>query len=227
MRLINKLKRDVLLKKEMYETHFSYKMKMTNFSDNREYKSLFDSLKIEHNIYIKQISSVDMAMSLELANFIMNFCIEYKPKYLLDLGSGFSSFVFRLYQNNFKEMGVIVYSVDDDINWLVKTKDYLINKRLNIDYLFDLEEFKNFNLREYFDLILLDLNFVDVRKDYLTFSMNLLSKNGLLIVDDVHKVEFLREVKNATKINDFKLSNIKNSTVDKLGRFAIAIKNEI
>ena len=53
--------------------------------------------------------------------------------------------------------------------------------------------------------------------------MNLLSKNGLLIVDDVHKVEFLREVKKAAKINEFKLSNIKLSTIDKLGRFAIAL----
>ena len=223
MKLLNKLKRIILLKKEMYAIPFSDKIKPSNFVDEAKYKTLFNSIKSEHKVYIEHISSPEMAMSLELAYFIMNYCIEYKPKRLLDLGSGFSSFVFRMYQNNFKEMDIIVYSIDDNNNWLIKTKDYLNKQNLKIDNLHNLEDFKILNLKEYFDLILLDLNFVEIRKEYLNFSMNLLSKNGLLIVDDVHKVEFLREVKKAAKINEFKLSNIKLSTIDKLGRFAIAL----
>jgi len=102
MKLLNKLKRIILLKKEMYAIPFSDKIKPSNFVDEAKYKTLFNSIKSEHKVYIEHISSPEMAMSLELAYFIMNYCIEYKPKRLLDLGSGFSSFVFRLYQNNFK-----------------------------------------------------------------------------------------------------------------------------
>lgn len=223
MKLLNKLKRIILLKKEMYAISFSDKIKTSNFVNEEKYKTLFDSIKSEHKIYIENISSPEMAMSLELAYFIMNYCIKYKPTRLLDLGSGFSSFVFRLFQNNFKEMDIIVYSVDDNDKWLLKTKDYLNKHSLKIDNLHNLEDFKNLNLKEYFDLILLDLNFVEIRKEYLNFSMNLISEKGLLIVDDVHKVEFLREVKKAAKINEFKLSNIKTLTIDKLGRYAIAL----
>ena len=224
MKILNKLKRIILLKKEMYAIPFSDKIKPSNFVDEAKYKTLFNSIKSEHKVYIEHISSPEMAMSLELAYFIMNYCIEYKPKRLLDLGSGFSSFVFRMYQNNFKEMDIIVYSIDDNDDWLEKTKNYLNKQNLQDDNLYNLEELKNLNLKNYFDLILLDLNFVDVRKEYLNFSMNLLSKNGLLIVDDVHKVEFLREVKKAAKTNKFKLFNIKNQTLDSFGRFAILLK---
>jgi predicted O-methyltransferase YrrM len=164
-----------------------------------------------------------MAMSLELAIYILRYCLWKQPKSLLDLGSGFSSYVFRLYRASTSK-SVVVYSVDDNADWMHKTEHYLENAGLNTEHLYLLTELQEQELDGYFDLVLLDLNYVEVRKDYIAYAGKLLSANGAVIVDDVHKVEFLREVKRIATAEKHGLFNIKKTTSDEFGRFAIVMK---
>ena len=48
--------------------------------------------------YITQVSSSSMAISLESASTIFTLVNFLKPKSILDLGSGFTSLLFRLYR---------------------------------------------------------------------------------------------------------------------------------
>lgn len=73
-------------------------------------------LKPYYDYYIAHVSKADMAMSLELAALVYALCVKKELKNLLDLGSGFSSFVYRLYAST--HSGVRVVSVDDDSQWL-------------------------------------------------------------------------------------------------------------
>lgn len=220
--MINKLKRKILLAYELKG------IKDFNFSNEElreinKFPKIFAEIKDKHAGYIKEISSPDMAMSLELAEFLIEYCISTKPNRLIDLGSGFSSFVFRLYQKHINEQAII-YSIDDDEAWLHKTKDYLKNIELNTDNLITLDSLKAMDLNGFFDLVLLDLNFVEKRKLYISYSLDLTKEDGVTIIDDVHKVEFLREVKKRAKAHDSVLFDLKEKTIDSFGRFAILLK---
>ncbi|MBI2258839.1 MAG: methyltransferase domain-containing protein [Flavobacteriia bacterium] len=221
MNTINILKRKYL---QSIELRSLEKFNFTNEEENiiNQHVDLFKKIEQKHKIYIKTISSPEMAMSFELAKFIFSYCLIKKPKKVADLGSGFSSFLFRFYKkevNNELE----IYSIDDSADWLIKTKDYLIENGLNIDNLITLTDFIDLKLKNEFDVVLLDLNFVEVRKNYIGFSFDLLKENGFLIIDDVHKVEFLRDVKAFFSSNSRKLINLKKQTYDNFLRFSTGI----
>ncbi|MFN4234268.1 MAG: methyltransferase domain-containing protein [Bacteroidia bacterium] len=186
--------------------------------------SLKNTIEQKYNEYINTISSPEMAISFEMAMFIFKYCVQYKPSKIVDLGSGFSSFILRLYQKMYGNENTIIYSVDDSKEWLLKTKEFIQQQDLNTSNLFFIDEFINVTKNNTFDLVILDLNFVDVRKKYLQFSIDITSDNGLLIIDDVHKIEFLREVKNVLKRNNVHIIDLKNITFDSYGRFALGVR---
>ncbi len=210
----------MLLFKELYPVSDFPKHSKSSNSDESD----LELIRREHQSYVRTISSPEMAMSLELAIFIFEWCVANEPKTVLDLGSGFSSFIFRLYQKKAKNT-VIVWSVDDHDEWLEKTRSYLEEKQVNTDKLLTLNTFLTTETAVKFDCILLDLNFVEIRKDYIQTSMDRLKKNGLLIIDDVHKVEFLRSVKSAALKNSGTLQKLTRYTKDRFGRFAIGYKH--
>ena len=144
-------------------------------------------LKPYYSEYVNHISSPEMAASMELAGFMYTLCKANQYKKVLDLGSGLSSFIFRLYAK--ETLGVEVYSVDDDAAWLTKTRGYLEQHHLDTNNMFTLQQFVD--LKESgFDCILHDLNFVEVRIQYVDFVFRSAKKNGLIIMDDVHKMDY-------------------------------------
>lgn len=224
MMLINKIKKSILYIIELYSIPVISEFNVFNKKTNKNNKSLFDEIKLKHKEYIQTISMPEMAISMELSNFVIAYCLKNKSIKILDLGSGFSSYVFRLYQKYFKKNNIIVYSVDDNDRWLEKTKEYLKNQELNIENLYHLDDLKQLELNNFFDVVLLDLNFVEIRKKYIQFSANLINEKGVVIIDDIHKIEFLREIKKTAKINNYKLYNIQKNTIDLFGRFAMILK---
>ena len=65
--------------------------------------------------YITQVSSSKMAISLESASTIFTLVNFLKTKSILDLGSSFTSLLFRLYRKKRKEE-VMVVSIDNNIH---------------------------------------------------------------------------------------------------------------
>jgi len=222
MKLINSIKREILLKKEFIGIP-KFEVSVLTNEKKQQIAAFTSELKKEHTQYIKEISSPEMAMSIELAEFLIEYCISNRPSKIIDLGSGFSSYVFRLYKKKYNN-DAIIYSVDDNEDWLVKTKKYLEKHQLNYDNLLTLDELQTKQLNGFFDLVLLDLNFVEKRQHYIVYSNELKNKEGNVIIDDVHKVEFLREVKSKAASQNANLYDIRLKTKDQFGRFAIVLK---
>jgi predicted O-methyltransferase YrrM len=167
-------------------------------------KQKFASL---HQYYVTNISSDSMAASLELAGVIYALCQFRKPARLVDLGSGFSSFVFRQYAKEATHPCEVV-SIDDDAAWLEKTKSYLDSNGVGTNKVMTLDAFLASQERE-FDIVLHDMNFVEVRRNYIDEVIDRAVKGGLIIFDDVHKTDYFHDVVKALKRRKIKFFNFK------------------
>jgi predicted O-methyltransferase YrrM len=215
-RLIRKIE-FILLK---YRIHSGEELAQNEQIKLNENEVLRVSREIEpfYSLYIKNVSRADMAASLQLVSVLLKLCRDVAPNKLLDLGSGFSSFVLRYYaKTNTKTE---VWSVDDDIQWLNKTKEYLQESALNTEHVVPLQEFIHTN-EGHFDIVLLDLNFVEVRKNYIALAIERCKVGGILLFDDVHKPDFMYEVLIQTRNLPIRLYSIRPLSLDNYGRYAL------
>jgi len=173
--------------------------------------------------YVRDISRADMAASIELAAFMFSICKLNNYTKLLDMGSGLSSFVFRLYAK--ETPGVKVYSVDDDAAWLEKTRAFLRLHQLDTQNLFTLDQFLT-SKESGFDCILHDLNFVEVRINYVDHLIKLIDKDGLLVLDDVHKPDYMYAALKVLSKTKAKVYTLKPVTIDGYGRFAMGVTKD-
>ena len=189
----------------------------------------FDRLSNEHskilqpyyNKYISSISIDEMAISIELSVFLSVLCKLLTPRGILDLGSGFSSFVFRFYSQK-ADPKPIVYSVDDSKEWLKKTEIFLRDNNVPTDNIVVWKTFSE-NNAETFDIILHDLGSIEVRKNTLEDIMKLVRPGGVIILDDLHQVEYALFVKETIKKYRLRCYNLKEFTKDKFGRFSFLL----
>lgn len=188
--------------------------------DSKIIKQNTEILRPHYEYYIKEVSRADMAASLELATFIYTLCQLNHYTKILDMGSGLSSFVLRLYAK--ENHGVRIFSVDDDSDWLEKTKEFLKMHQLNTDNVFTLDQFLKSTENE-FDCILHDLNFVEVRINYIERMMEVTKSNGIVIFDDVHKPDYLFALLKKLQGGSSKVYNLKPITLDQYNRFALAV----
>jgi len=168
--------------------------------------------------YTSKVSPSDMAISLEMAIFLHIFCDVTKPKSIADLGSGFSSFVFRHYQA-ITGVKPDVWTVDDDEEWLEKTRTFLVLHGLSDENLITWDLFLQRGPKS-FDLILHDLGSMETRAKTLPTVLTLSHSNGLVILDDVDKSEYFSVLLQVTKHLDCELYNLKFYTLDSIGRHA-------
>lgn len=178
------------------------------------------TLKPYYEEYINHVSRADMAMSLELAAFVYALCVNKGFKNLFDLGSGFSSFVYRLYAS--ENVGVQVISVDDDAQWLEKTRSYVRQHGLPDTGMLTLDQFLQQPFTQ-FDCVLHDLNFVEVRINYVQRVLEATANSGVLILDDVHKPDYLYQVLDMLKQQSISIYDLKPVTLDSYNRYALAV----
>jgi predicted O-methyltransferase YrrM len=183
-----------------------FKKKFSNFPTNINSASRFTE---QHRHYVSAISRSDMAISLELSNFMYSLCVLGNAKKILDMGSGFSSYVLRTYAG--EKSGSTVWSVDDDTEWLDRTREYLAGFRINTDNLLPLDKFLQTEERD-FDFILLDLNYVEVRKEYIGVVIERCAPGGIIVFDDVHKREYMAEVLRQTSGRELALYSLTDLT---------------
>jgi len=170
--------------------------------------------------YVNEISSADMAASLELAAFLYGVCKLREYTKVLDLGSGLSSFVLRLYAS--ETSGVQVYSVDDDPAWLLKTKVFLERHQLDVSNLLTVNQFFDSN-ESGFDCILHDLNFVEVRINYIDKVIALAKQNGLIILDDVHKPDYRYQALKIVERTASRVYSLEPVTIDNYYRYSYGV----
>ncbi len=178
-----------------------------------------EKLRPVYEHYVRNVSSPDMAASLELATFLYGLCKANQYNRLLDLGSGFSSYVFRLYAK--EASGVEVISVDDDPRWLEKTKGFLTSHNLDTKGMMTIGQFVSLD-QPGFDCILHDLNFVEERIKYVQQLLPMIRPGGVIVLDDVHKPEYMVGVLEILSRDRGKVYSLAPATLDRYGRYAMA-----
>lgn len=168
--------------------------------------------------YISSVSRADMALSLETASCISAICKLTKPKRILDMGSGFTSFLLRSYALS---TGATVVSVDDDERWLLKTEQFLTMHNLPTANMMLLDKFLGSSL-DIFDLIVFDLNFVEVRIMYVNDVVGRLAPSGIIFFDDVHKIDYLMNLLEKVAKAPIRLFDLKPVTYDAYSRYTLA-----
>ena len=175
--------------------------------------------------YVKSTSSEIMAMSFELSIFTLALCEITKPKKILDLGSGFSSFCFRYWIKNYSPNSE-VFSVDDEPEWLEKTREFLLRHNLHGNQLITWDELIGGDYGK-FDLVFYDFGTFPVRKNSLNKVIDFASRPSILILDDMHSAEYGLYVKKTLKERKLDGFSIRRYTNDKFTRYAyLAIKSQ-
>ena len=200
---------------------FPQKLIHKKLPDAVEYRSM----RSAYDQYIKDISNKNMAVSWETSCYMQGIARARHATKILDLGSGFSSYVFREYAKKFNHNAVI-HSVDDNEFWLEKTKSFLAGFDMPIDNLIALPNFQKENKLK-FDLIFHDLGNMTTRAQLLPLVLKVIEPNGLLILDDMHKKKYRVEANREIKKAGLSIFSLRKYTLDEIGRFAaIALKVE-
>jgi predicted O-methyltransferase YrrM len=151
-----------------------------------------------------------MAASEEMCHFLASACESLRPSTILDLGSGISSFVLRHFD-------VEVWSVDDDKEWLDKTRGFLTQEGVSTENVIHLDDF---DWSKRFDLVFHDFGHMEVREQFLSQAVASTEQGGLLVLDDVHKLHYRVVVQREITQPSFSL---RKWTEDEYGRFGMAV----
>jgi predicted O-methyltransferase YrrM len=137
-----------------------------------------------YRAYTATISPDSIAISPELAVYVV--CEATTPNTMLDLGSGFSSYVFRSYaKSKDKFPAPVTYSVDDSTEWLDETRRFLQHHESDCHNLLTWDEFVERD-RPSFDLVLQDMGNLGKRRRMLSRVLDMCAPGGMLVIDDMH-----------------------------------------
>lgn len=176
-----------------------------------------EEVSAAYDKYVKTISVDYMAVSLECCVFLMVLCDVIKPKTMLDLGSGISSYIFRHFKNKYSEDSC-VWSIDADNEWLKKSKTFVEEYGLNIDNFKSWDDIKDDTTK--FDLVFFDIDYTKNRINYVSPVLNsFVDSDSFIVFDDMHKGILVRAINNGLSVYDYKNVDIKKYTFDKYKRF--------
>lgn len=174
-------------------------------------------LQRSHKTYTEHVSTLDMAMSLEAATLLWALCRNLKPRRVLDLGSGFSTYLLASFSAASTDPPDVV-SIDDSRYWLDQTARYIASNDLpqpksGLPPLLD--DLPNRS----FDIVSYDFSDTVTRASLLPRVATLLDKTGVLLLDDMHKPRYARAVKHALRQLPGHTYSLHPWTIDSLGRF--------
>jgi predicted O-methyltransferase YrrM len=140
------------------------------------------------------------AISLAAARSLWGLLTTWAPRAVLELGSGFSSSVIRLWQQGQgPRRPVTVYTTDDNWRWLGETLYELEQEHLDTSHVLHQDVFARIVPRQ-FDVLFLDLADTGTRLALAPTLPRWLKSQGLLILDDWH-MEHYREPMTAALVD--------------------------
>jgi predicted O-methyltransferase YrrM len=185
---------------------------------------LENELRPAHQMYVSTVSDPVAAVSLELACVLLYLCRTTYPGTVLDLGSGFSSYVLRKYQLEQEQepeaRTCTVLSCDDNPYWLEKTASYLDSHQLSTAHLYDWDQLLAQHPQLDCDLILFDFSSPAHRVEVLPALANYLAANTLLCVDDIHKSRVRDAAERFIRAQGLRYTDLSSCTMDQYRRYS-------
>lgn len=164
-----------------------------------------DPIKKAYVRYITEISG--RAIAWELVEYLDQLMLWLKPKRVLDLGSGFTSYFFRQYPTE-------VWSVDHDPKWLEVTRELLEHHDVIDERLALLEEFQ---FEGMYDIITIDTGPTEMDRVKL-FGPAKEHCSGVIILDDINDVDLQAAAREFFK--DDVIFDLRSEVADIYGRYA-------
>lgn len=171
-----------------------------------------------HQRYIAEVSAVNWAASLETCCVLYYLCQQMRPDIVIDIGSGFSSYVLRTYQDS-EHPQTTVYSVDDNSDWLLTTRRYLSEHGFMDDNVISWDEFQTLEHPKA-DLLFFDFATPKVRIPVLQQLVKYMRPGSVLLLDDVHKSNMREASLQLIEQHNLKYHDLYKVTCDQIGRYA-------
>lgn len=166
--------------------------------------------------YCRRVSRRSMAINIETAAYLWWTCVEKGATRVLDLGSGFSSYVLRRYAES---AGAMVTSVDDDPFWLDQTAQFLKKHGFPEYGLMTWDDW--IGTDDIYDVIVHDFSRGADREKSMWTAAERLAPGGVLIFDDANNAGHRAEMGRVAAAHGFELRDIRDETVDTIGRHAL------
>jgi predicted O-methyltransferase YrrM len=184
----NMLRELMLLPSELRDARAGAAELGTRFSFLRDYEGaatvMHERLRAAYDDYTTTVSPPSITISRRLATFLGVVCEGLRPTQILDLGSGFSSYVLGMYA---REAGrsVGVRSVDLSKRWLDATQRFLDAQHVDRVSLCTLDEFRA-SPTPPAELVLLDIGELPQRLQLLDLTLQSCAPGGVIVIDDMH-----------------------------------------
>jgi predicted O-methyltransferase YrrM len=180
----------------------------------------------QYERYVTTVSDAAHAISLELALFMLELACERRPRRVLDLGSGFSSYVFRAYAA--ASGGCEVWSVDHDASWLEQTERFLASCGLPTDRMMPWDAFRaglatNGNSPG-FELVLHDMATVESRIATVEHALALVQPGGAMVVDDMDVDAYREATRALVARTGASYEDVRGATLDERRRYSWVIR---
>jgi predicted O-methyltransferase YrrM len=176
----------------------------------------FERLVPAYREYCLNVSRRSMALSIETCAYLWWLCDELQATAVADLGSGFSSYVTRMYAADAAH-DVRVVSVDDNAHWLANTRRFLTDHNLSVDGLHD-ESWRHTSHQ--YDVICHDYASGDIRNEWMVVAVEHRSMDGVLVFDDAQNRNHHFNMAETARRFGLRLFDVYEQTVDEVGRYA-------
>jgi predicted O-methyltransferase YrrM len=187
---------------------------------HREFEALLEPAYAD---YVATVSSPLITLSLNRAAFLLFLGKALQVRKVLDLGSGFSSYVFRMYAR--EEGGVDVISVDDSTHWLHETATFLDRYDLPATNLISLTQWierEGLPRVARFDLCLLDIGDTPLRVRLLPeLILAMQDHGGTVIADDFHVAAYRASVEDLCRKARIHVYSLRKVTRRRLSHAAL------
>lgn len=167
--------------------------------------------------YVSGYSTEGEAISLETSLHLVNELTARRVERVVDLGSGWSSYVLRLFKK-IAAPGLEVWSLDDNEERLGRTAQFLARHDLDTS---NLRLWPRLGSRP-FDLVFYDMGRPWDRHVYLDRVVD--ATAGVLVCDDMHVDDYRRHVDAFARGQGLRLDLLRDETFDGFGRFAGRIR---
>ncbi|MEJ2482881.1 MAG: class I SAM-dependent methyltransferase [Gemmatimonadota bacterium] len=186
-----------------------------------EFEKLFAEVPARLSDYI-QATGTDgvMAASTELCRFLLRWCDLRRPSRLVDLGSGITSWTLRAWRDRCSPDSTVI-SVDDDADWLARSRDYSDSAGTGDRGFLLWDEFIERQAGESFDLVVHDFGSVRERARKMGEAFRLVAPGGAIICDDIHKARIWRAARDTMRRSGLPGWSLREETLDSIGRFAL------
>ena len=183
--------------------------------------SIIPDIAARHAEYIRATgTNEDMAASVELCRFLVQWCAAYRPRRIADLGSGITSWTLRTWRDA-EHPTCEVVSVDDNPDWLARSREFSAAAGTGQVGFFTWDQFlQGPAAGTDFDLVVYDFGSVRVRAALMQHAFDLVAPGGAIVCDDIHKARIWRAARSAGQRSGFSGRSLREQTCDATGRFA-------